>query len=82
MPACIDQTGESIEDIVSAYWRDYEAAHGESADETVAVRLFHAWKKVDEIERAGGQDLVDLLIALAETPPDGKRLMYLGAGPL
>lgn len=81
---CGQTLGVSSEEIAAAYWASYESLldgggdSGEWASELVdaAVR-----GDIDAIDRCGN-DVVAMLVLLAERAPDDLARAFLGAGPV
>lgn len=71
------------EDLVATYWEHHRLARSSVRAERLRSEATRwAWDEVDEIVDRGGDDLVPLLIALADAAPDEEALAYLGAGPI
>jgi hypothetical protein len=66
--------------IVQAYWEEY--AYRQRGDHAHADECFWAWEWVDDAARVGSDDVIDLLVALADAAADDFALGYLGAGPV
>lgn len=71
----------STPDLVAAYWAHHKLASSSSREDRLAAEgVFWAWEEVEDLIASGGEQAVDLIVALADA--DDADPAYLGAGPV
>ena len=77
---------ESVSDnaeLVKAYWEQRRRANSDDRDtRRTADELWWAWEAVEDRVQEDPDNVVVLLVELADAAPDNDALAYLGAGPV
>lgn len=69
--------------LVAAYWEHHRLSTStQRAERLAAGASAWAWDDVEDAVERLGDEVVPLLIALADGAPDEASLAYLGAGPI
>ena len=70
-------------ELAAAYWEQHR--RGTSTERAVRLSqddVFWAWEEINERVIEQPEDVVEVLVIIAEAAPDDAALAYLGAGPV